>query len=335
MGRVITSPGVLKNVQGQIDHVTDLYQDIKDNNLKPMSITIDSVTNANGSYSHVTENDRITEDMKAIAIEVGTPEVFFAPIQVTTGNGTITLNCADAHGTSTVTVTFVHTMPIDGGEDVPASVTSTEFDILADRIGVLSNLETTDKSDVVSAVNEVKQTLSDKVGNVPSSATLSVGTHADLETALNTVLSNMSANSSQIIKIITTASFDEFANDSTYLGYLFKGNSNTYAHGSVGGVGRQAEITLSKNNTTWTFSNQIGNLIKTKTVEGVTSSTGNISLDLSAAYYMVIGVRLNSANAGIAEPWNQSSVWWARVINYDGTVKADATISMLVAYIAV
>ena len=156
MGRIITAPGVLANVQGQIDHMSDIYQEIKDNNLKPLTITIDPVTNANGAYTHTTEDDRITEDMKALTLELGTPEVFSAPITITSGEGTVTLVCDNAHGTSTVTVTFIHTWPVDGGEDVPASVTSTEFDILADRIGVLSNLETEDKTSIVNAINDLQ-----------------------------------------------------------------------------------------------------------------------------------------------------------------------------------
>ena len=157
MGRVITAPGVLKNVQGQIDHVLEIYDDVKDNNLKPLTITLDAVESANGAYSHTTEDDRITEDMKPVAIEVGTPESFYAPITVTTGDGTVTLQCADAHGNSTVKVTFVKTSPVEGGEDYPPAITSTEFDILADRIGSLETLETTDQSDLVSAINEVKE----------------------------------------------------------------------------------------------------------------------------------------------------------------------------------
>lgn len=156
MGRIITAPGVLTNVQGQIDHALDLYQDIKDNNMKPLTITLDPVTNANGSYTHITEDSRITEEMKAIAFEAGTPEVFLAPVSITTADGSATLTCSNAVGTSTVTVTFVHTWPVDGGEDVPERVTSTEFDILADRIGSLSTLETTDKTSIVNAINNFK-----------------------------------------------------------------------------------------------------------------------------------------------------------------------------------
>lgn len=155
MGRLVTSPGILKNVQGQIDHVTDMYDDIKDNNLKPLTITLTSVANANGAISVVTNDDRITEDMKAIDIEVGTPESFKAPVTITTGAGTVTLTCTNASGNSTVKATFIKTSPVEGGEDYPPAVTSTEFDILADRIGSLATLETTDKSDLVSAVNEV------------------------------------------------------------------------------------------------------------------------------------------------------------------------------------
>ena len=156
MGRIITAPGVLTNVQGQIDHALDLYQDIKDNNMKPLTVTLDPVTNANGSYTHITEDSRITEEMKAIAFEAGTPEVFLAPVTITTADGSATLTCSNAVGTSTVTVTFVHTWPVDGGEDVPERVTSTEFDILADRIGSLSTLETTDKTSIVNAINNFK-----------------------------------------------------------------------------------------------------------------------------------------------------------------------------------
>ena len=155
MSRVITAPGILKNVQGQINRLADIYDDVKDNNLKPLTITLDPVENASGAVSVTTSDARVTEDMKAIAIEVGTPEVFKAPVTVATGSGTVTLTCTNASGTSTVTVTFIKTSPVEGGEDYPPAVTSTEFDILADRIGSLSSLDTEVKTNLVSAVNEV------------------------------------------------------------------------------------------------------------------------------------------------------------------------------------
>ena len=166
MGRVITAPGVLTNVQGQIDHVTDMYDDIKNNNLKPLTITLDPVSNANGAVSVVTEDPRVTEDMKPISIEVGTPEVFKAPISVTTASGTVTLACENATGTSTVKVTLVKTSPVEGGADYPPAVTSTEFDILADRIGSLGELDTTDQSSIVNAVNEVIDDIGDINGDI-------------------------------------------------------------------------------------------------------------------------------------------------------------------------
>ena len=137
--------------------------------LKPITITIDPVTNANGNYTHTTTDSRITEDLKAIDIELGTPETFLAPITISTANGSITLTCSNAVGSSTVTVTLVHTQPIDGGQNVPSGVTSTEFDILAGRIGALSTLDTTVKTDLVSAINEVN-------GNIPNRLVLALDT---------------------------------------------------------------------------------------------------------------------------------------------------------------
>lgn len=182
MSKVITAPGVLKNVQGQIDHVTDMYDDIKDNNLKPLTVTLDTMTNADGAYSHTTSDDRITEDMKPVTLEVGTPECFYAPVVVTTGSGTATVTCEDAHGNSTITVTFVKTSPVEGGEDYPPAVTSTEFDILADRIGSLATLDTSTKASAVAAINEVVG----NIGTVPSGKTVE-GQIDDINGKLSTV----------------------------------------------------------------------------------------------------------------------------------------------------
>ena len=125
------------------------------NTLKPITITIDPVTNASGAYTHTTNDSRVTEGLKATGIEVGTPETFKAPIRITTGNGTIELYCANAVGSSTVVVTLEESTPLDSADPQPASVTSTEFDILANRIGTLSNLHTTNKTSLVDATNEV------------------------------------------------------------------------------------------------------------------------------------------------------------------------------------
>jgi hypothetical protein len=52
---------------------------------------------------------------------------------------------------------------VDGGQSIPPAVTSTEFDILADRIGAISTLTTTDKSSTVGAINEVNAVIDAKV----------------------------------------------------------------------------------------------------------------------------------------------------------------------------
>ena len=149
------------------------------NTLKPIDITLDPVTNANGAVTVTTTDARITEDLKAICIEVGTPETFKAPVKITTGNGTVELYCANAVGSSTVVVTFEMATPLDSADPQPASVTSTEFDILAGRIGTLSQLTTTNKQDIVSAVNELDgdiATLSGKlVKIIESQYTLTAG----------------------------------------------------------------------------------------------------------------------------------------------------------------
>jgi len=143
--------------------------------LKPITVTVDPITNASGSYNHTTSGvTLITEDMKAIDIEVGTPETFKAPVTVTTGNHTVNVSCPSVSGSSTITITFIHTEPVEGGQNVPAQITSTEFDILAGRIGNLSSLHTSVKTDTVSAVNE----LSEQIGTLNSKMTSTYGTIA-------------------------------------------------------------------------------------------------------------------------------------------------------------
>lgn len=131
--------------------------------VKPFTITIDPVTSANGNYSHTTVDSRITEDLKAIAIDVGTPETFRDKIVVTPGDGVVTLACADAVGSSTVAITFIRTQPVDVGYAQP-TITSSEFDVLAGRIGTLSALNTTAKTSTVAAINELSNNLANKQG---------------------------------------------------------------------------------------------------------------------------------------------------------------------------
>ena len=138
--------------------------------VKPFTITIDPVTSANGSYSHTTSDSRITEDLKAIAIDVGTPETFLDKITVTPGNGTVTLECANAVGSSTVAMTFIRTQPVDVGYSQP-TITSSEFDTLAGRIGSLSSLTTTNKTSAVTAINELNSNKANKSVTVTKAMT--------------------------------------------------------------------------------------------------------------------------------------------------------------------
>jgi hypothetical protein len=93
--------------------------------------------------------------MKPIQIECSNPDAFQDSITVTVTDGYITLECDDVYGTSDVTVTLMKQLDPEEGD--PPAVTSTEFDILANRIGQLSSLETTDKTNLVSAVNELSE----------------------------------------------------------------------------------------------------------------------------------------------------------------------------------
>lgn len=144
---------------------------------KPIWIALDTVTNTSGSYTHTTTTELVTAGMKAIQIEVTNPDAFNDEITITVSDGSITLTCASVAGTSGVTVAVQK--PLDPSEGDPPAVTSTEFDILANRIGTLGNLTTTEKTNLVGAVNEVKSTLEDNTysttGLTPTDCTVDAG----------------------------------------------------------------------------------------------------------------------------------------------------------------
>lgn len=112
---------------------------------KPFTIDLDDVQNANGSITVVTQNVHVTENMKPVSIEFGTPGTFKAPVTITTGDGTVTLTCADAEGSSTVKVTLIPTQSIEWAQYAPTSITSAEADILAERIEEISGNTKADK----------------------------------------------------------------------------------------------------------------------------------------------------------------------------------------------
>lgn len=131
------------------------------------TFTLDNVSNTSGSYTHTTSIESVSADMKAIMLELGNPAAFLADISVTCSNGGITLTCSSVSGTSTVKVSVLK--QADGS----GHVSSTEFDILANRIGTLSSLTTTDKTNLVSAVNEVKGDIPSVINNLTSDSTTS------------------------------------------------------------------------------------------------------------------------------------------------------------------
>ena len=120
---------------------------------KPYTFQLDTVTNTSGSYTHTTSSQYAVASMKPMILEVSDPDVFQDEIVVTFTDGYITLECDSVAGTSDVWITAMKA--ITANESDPPAMTSTEFDILSNRIGSLSSLTTTAKTNLVSAVNEV------------------------------------------------------------------------------------------------------------------------------------------------------------------------------------
>ena len=109
-----------------------------------------TITNTSGSYTSTVQDERLTTAMKAIKLELGNPAAFDATINVAVNNGSLTITCASVSGTSTAVMSVLKVC------DDPTAVTSTEFDVLENRMGDLDDLTTTAKTDLVSAVNETK-----------------------------------------------------------------------------------------------------------------------------------------------------------------------------------
>ena len=122
-----------------------------------------TVTNTSGAYSQTFTDENISADMKAVELEVNRSFVFGDSIIVTPNDGSVTVACNDVAGTDTIKISLIKVI------DDPTAVTSTEFTVLNNRIGDLSNLETTDKTSMVNAVNEVVGDVSD---NAQAIATL-------------------------------------------------------------------------------------------------------------------------------------------------------------------
>lgn len=112
------------------------------------------VSNVSGAYSGTVYDDKITASMRAIDIYAVDPSIFNDKIHVTCYAGYLTITCDDVAGTTDVTISVLKSA------NDPTALTSTEFDILSNRIGDLDDLTTTVKTNVVNAINEVNSGLS-------------------------------------------------------------------------------------------------------------------------------------------------------------------------------
>lgn len=131
------------------------------------------VSNVSGAYSGTVYDDKITASMRAIDIYAVDPSIFNDKIHVTCQAGYLTITCDDVAGTTDVTISVLKSA------NDPTALTSTEFDILSNRIGDLDDLTTTVKTNVVNAVNEVNAglaTANDHIANIPEIVTNANGT---------------------------------------------------------------------------------------------------------------------------------------------------------------
>lgn len=109
--------------------------------LKKYPVTI-TVTNTSGAYDHTFSDldtqgiDVVTADMTVDRIEVGNREAFDGDLHFFCGAGTIRLVCDSVSGTSTI-VCWVQKQITD-----PTTMTSTEFDLLNNRLTAVENVET-------------------------------------------------------------------------------------------------------------------------------------------------------------------------------------------------
>ena len=93
------------------------------------------VTNTSGAYTATVQDENITASMKAVELEVTRPYVFGDVITVTPANGSYTVSCANVSGTDTIKISFLKVIAD------PTAITSTEFDILNNRITAIENTE--------------------------------------------------------------------------------------------------------------------------------------------------------------------------------------------------
>lgn len=85
------------------------------------------------------------------------------------------------------------------------------------------------------------------------------------------------------------------------------------------------------------LNDSFANYILKKDITGTTSQNGNIALGISAVYYTVVSIRVDSTNPGIALAWNATnSQWYAKILDTNtGAIKANYAVTLMVEYKAV
>ena len=138
------------------------------------------VSNVSGSYTNTVQDNRISASMEANSIEIDDPSVFRDKITVTSYNGSFVISCPSVEGETTARISFLKIM------DDQQVINSHEYDELNNNIGDLEDLETTDQSSVVNAINEV-------IDNKPDYATEMPMSDSD-STSVSQAIANLNTN---------------------------------------------------------------------------------------------------------------------------------------------
>ena len=131
-----------------------------------------TVTNTSGAYSETITDDRISAGMQVNKMYIEDPSVFRSDISVQTLGGSFVFSCSDVVGTTDVTLEFLKIA------DDPNGITSTEFNVLNNKIG-----EVPEGSTLQGEIDEINENLVD-VKTVHSIALQSAAT--ETETTVST-----------------------------------------------------------------------------------------------------------------------------------------------------
>lgn len=114
-----------------------------------------TVTNTSGTYSETFTDDRISAGMQVNKMYVEDPSVFRSDISVQTLGGSFVFSCSDVVGTTDVTLEFLKIA------DDPNGITSTEFNILNNKIG-----EVPEGSNLQDEIDDINGSISTINGNL-------------------------------------------------------------------------------------------------------------------------------------------------------------------------